>query len=170
MGRLHLSPLRNTMYIPDRGFLRKLHELDDKLFVRWDYRLERWRLFRKIKAPSGLYRREVPILTVEGGGGEYRPLDDRLIRQLKAADTWTRGSNTILDEQQADQRKRQERSDKAEYNDTEDMIKDNLGAFQKDADATLGARNIPKEDVVAALDDLERGRHRTGAGRSPIPI
>ena len=85
------------MYSPDRGFVKKLKALDQRLSVRWDVHRERWTIYEKIK--QKLYCGEfdgVPLYTikdvdmcallVQNEDGSYRPLDDRTMCWLRYND------------------------------------------------------------------------------------
>lgn len=70
------------MYTPDRGFMRKLKELDPHLGCHYETGHQHFVITyrRAIGTP-------VPILLIEGPGGGFRHPDDRDIAKLQEGDT-----------------------------------------------------------------------------------
>jgi len=73
------------VYRADRAFLRKLKELDPLLTVVWDTQAQKWFIYR-----NQAYGRAIPVKVVQGRDRKYRPLDNRVIKELNHGDTWKR--------------------------------------------------------------------------------
>lgn len=107
--------------IRDDGLERRLRlEVDDRLRLRFNDRRERWVIYRISHHDSDRWD---PVRVLEHAlTGEAIPLDGRIIEQALLGDTWRRprGVLDILDEIQADNKKKIEdrdkrRRDAAEY-------------------------------------------------------
>jgi hypothetical protein len=109
----------------DDDFERRLRlEVDENLRLRWSDQKDRWIIFRVSHLNSEKWE---PIRILENAETrEYIPLDDRVIQQARAGDTWRRprGAKDILDEIQEanaartrehDERRRAAAQDAATY-------------------------------------------------------
>jgi len=85
-------------------------------------------------------------MVVQNDDQTYRPLDDRTLEQLKAADHWNRGQKQVLNEIEQSQIRAQKAIRKAQREEAYDMAKDMTprGGFE---DPEMGALNVPKEDM-----------------------
>jgi len=105
---------------------------------------QRWlicRLQNKLNRPE----RMTIVMTVEGPGHTYRPLDDRTLDMLKACDHHRRGAKAVVEEMIEKQRKGEELAHKQARDQIEDIARDvtPIGGY---VDETMGSRNVPKED------------------------
>ena len=137
--------------IPDWAFRKELKRLDSKLDVEWDTRRQRWKIVRETASPGNLYNYKVDVMTVANPDGSYRPLDQRTIRMLRQADMQTRGANTVLDEIMDEQTRVQESAERDERREEEALIEDEILPRAKRDAESLGALNIPKEDVARMM-------------------
>lgn len=68
--------------VPDRGFTKQLHALDDELEVGWDWGLEKWEIWRFPKNGEEAYH----IMTVQTKGRKYRELGADILLKLRELD------------------------------------------------------------------------------------
>lgn len=67
------------------GAIAQIKRYDRALFIKMNYRLNRWELWRKTdKRRNG----EAFVLRVENPDGSFRPVDMRLLKYLVNNDTW----------------------------------------------------------------------------------
>jgi hypothetical protein len=141
------------MYIPDWRFKKDLVAYDSKLLVRWIPGKERWGIYRATDLG--------PILVhlVSGPAGEYRPLDERVLRHLRRMDTHRRGARAIVEELEARNQARQVAQARAEKNDYEAITSDIAPQVRRETanDVTM---NIPKEDKLALLEQHLGGKEK----------
>jgi len=74
--------LEAGVHIPDRGFTKQLHVLDEELEVAWDWGSEKWEIFRFPKNGEEAHH----VMTVETKGKEYRELGADILLKLHAGD------------------------------------------------------------------------------------
>jgi len=142
------------MYIPDRGFVKKLQNYDRKLNARWNTAKERWMITRLIPSDNRLYEIEAHIMTIKGPSGEYRPLDDRVMRTLAMSDHHRRGSKTVIDEMLDSQDKAQDTIKKDFNSDVADIAKEISKPLKRQAEEDFGTPNLPKEDYQQAIEHV----------------
>lgn len=72
--------LTSEVIVPDKGFQKQLHQLDEELEVAWDWGLEKWEIWRFPK--SG---KDIPyhIMTVQTQGRSYRELGADVLLKLQ---------------------------------------------------------------------------------------
>lgn len=148
-GKRHIAQSRN----PDLGFVRKLKEYDDELEVWFNRVLELWQVFRKGHL----------VMTVQDHNHEYMPLDDRVLTTLRRGNWYIRGRK-VFDEIEKANLEAQAKIDK----DWRDFLNYNNRQLRKEfvkaTEGTVGAINIPKEDVKIPDDNtLERRRKKRNA-------
>lgn len=88
-----------SVYVPDRVIARRLREYDSNLYLEWDADRERWVVMSRHS--DGLPRE---IFVVQNAiDNSFRPLDDRVLAQIHAADVLHRHGSVaemirVLDE------------------------------------------------------------------------
>lgn len=70
--------------VPDKGFLKQLHALDEELEVVWDWGSEKWEIWRFPK--DG--RKPFHCLTVQTKDRTYRELGADILVKLQLGDPW----------------------------------------------------------------------------------
>lgn len=91
---------------PSPAFVRKLKAVSPALHVAWHDQAQRWVIWERNR--HGIW---VEVMVVEDAETkEYRPLDDRVIRECYRGDTYRkpRGIWSVLEELQDKQRKKDE--------------------------------------------------------------
>ena len=78
-----------TVTKPPEWFVRELELIDPRLIARYNKRWERWEIHL---AWTNRGKANVHILTVQEPGGDYRPLDQRTLDQLREHDAARVGS------------------------------------------------------------------------------
>lgn len=68
--------------VPDRGFVKQLHALDDELWPVWDWGAEKWEIWRFPKDGKP----EHHVLTVQTQGRTYRELGADILLKLQEGD------------------------------------------------------------------------------------
>jgi len=123
---------------PDKQFVRRLKEVDEKLQVGWNYIQQRWQVVRDDRRMKLVgYDNGKPILhscdkpyhvfTVQGETGEYRPLDQRVIDRLHEIDMYrfARIKDYVREiEAQEDDYKAKRQKQQSEY--VEELTKENF--------------------------------------------
>lgn len=66
---------------------KKVKDYDRDLFIEWDYDLERWALKRKAEGTTH------HVFFIQNEDGSFRPLDDRLIKEIYECDIWRHFGN-----------------------------------------------------------------------------
>ena len=141
---------------PDKQFVKRLKEVDEKLQVGWNYIQQRWQVVRDDRRMKLVgYDKGKPILhscdkpyhvfTVQGETGEYRQLDQRVIDKLHEIDMYRFARPTDflkeVEKEEDDYRARQEKR-QSEY--VQDLTKDNFrrlqDAIEKDSYGRFGGR------------------------------
>ena len=144
------------MYIPDRTIERRLKAYDNKLSVKWIPRKERWGIYRDVPSENGLYDRQVLVKLVRNADDSYRPLDVRVIKELREADNHRLSRMNYLHkmrELEEANEKRTAQIERDSLNEIEDISKDIAPTASREMADDVGSRNIPKEDVVADLEE-----------------
>jgi len=90
---------------------------------------------------------------VRGAAGGYRPLDQRTLDALRRADSHARGHQVILDEIEAQNAALEAASERGFKNDIEAISRDRFKQWRSIVDQELGATNIPRQDLQAAMDE-----------------
>ena len=89
---------------------------------------------------------------LENDDGSYRPFDERCFRLLRAVDHHQRKTEEIIEDQVREQKAAHISSMRQQKADMDDIVGDPIHwAAKKDAES-FGAINMPKEDVVKALE------------------
>lgn len=73
------------MYQPDPRITRQLQAHDDLLYPEWAPEMERWTIKRKSREFG---KPDPVVMVVQSPGGEFRPLDERVITEIILADAW----------------------------------------------------------------------------------
>lgn len=68
--------------IPDRGFVKQLHALDEELWPLWDWGAEKWEIWRFPKDGKP----EFHVMTVQTKDRSYRELGADILLKLQAGD------------------------------------------------------------------------------------
>lgn len=151
------------MYIPDRTIERRLKAYDSKLSVRWMPSKERWGIYRTVASKGNLYDRDVLVKTVRNEDGSYRPLDARVLEELRAGD-WHRLSRINFLHKMRELEEESDRASNAIQKQSMDEIdsisRDIAPIASREMREDLGSRNIPKEDVIADLE-ARYGKEKT---------
>lgn len=113
-------------YIPDSGFVRELSHWfpSHYLSVKWDYRIERWIIWR-----SPPDERASPIYKVRNDDGSYRPLDKRTIDHLKRMFFMTSHELEMHDEVMAEEKRMKEEKKKSFSNEADNYFSDHKRVF-----------------------------------------
>lgn len=91
--------------MPDGDFLRRLHNLDPYLIAYWNPLRGRWTIDRYTCETDHTHHNGCPrvhVMLVQGEDGSYRPLNDRLLDDLRKWDMWKStvdAINSNLDQQ-----------------------------------------------------------------------
>jgi|TARA_B100001250_G_scaffold34353_1_gene27790 anion-transporting ArsA/GET3 family ATPase len=138
------------MYIPDWSIVKRIQDYDKGLSVKWIDRKERWGIYKKIPSENGLYDKDVLVMVVRNSDDSYRPLDDRALERLRAADQHRLSRINQLHEMreiEEHNEKLTEKRHKETQSEIEDITKDIAPTVRKEMEADVGTRNIPKEDI-----------------------
>tara|TARA_R100000306_G_scaffold62412_2_gene69736 strand:+ start:1660 stop:2283 length:624 start_codon:yes stop_codon:yes gene_type:complete len=139
--------------IPGSAFVSMLKEFDSDLSVWWNRIIHKWQIFWNGKK----------VHTVQNEDGSYRPLDERVIRMLRRCDSRKRGNEWVLEilQENEEVEASDERSFRSEVkNRSGDVAK----WMAKESDKTIGAINLPKEDLEVPDEDvLEQQRQARNA-------
>jgi len=79
--------------VPDRGFVKQLHKLDEELFPLWDWGAEKWEIWRFPK--NG--KPEFHVMTVQTQDRSYRELGADVLLKLQAGDPHRYSLQQLLD-------------------------------------------------------------------------
>ena len=139
--------------IPDWAFRKELKRMDKKLDVEWYQNLGRWVITRLANSPGANYRYKTRVMTVQNENGSYRALDARTPRILRQYDAHVRGAEVIANEIMEEQEAAMDSTEKAQKNDIEDMVKEEIMPRAEIDAHDLGAVNLPKEDVAAMMGE-----------------
>ena len=143
------------MYIPDWHMLRKLKDYDNKLNIRWHTQKQRWAITREVVEASTLSIKEQILFLVQNPNKTYRPLDERVVLQLKKGDTHTRTPERVVEEMIDKAKQKTIAENKDRKNEFEALAKD-IVPFGGYDDPNVGTRNIPKEDIESADEFAEK--------------
>ena len=143
---------------PDRFILRQLQKYDPQLTVRWNNRLECFQVLRAVDRFA--YSRTYVIFNVINDDGSYRPLDQRVLDEIRASDTWVRGQERMK-EIEAQNQARADELERDAQREINAVTHDNLKMFRKEAEK-LPATNLPKEDMALPTEP-ESGMYRSRA-------
>jgi hypothetical protein len=153
------------MYIPDRSIVQQARAYDAKLSIRWVDHLHRWGVYRQTAVPSNLYDKDVLVMVVQGPGGCYHPLDQRLLDRLRANDLQMRGRR-IMDDLIARQERVEAAKTRAFRNDVDAITKELAPVAARMADEEFGAVNVPRTDLTPPPElDAPRPRRGIRVGR-----
>src|SRR3990167_397170 len=78
------------MYKASPEFTQQLKTFDNKLFTKWNGKYCRWEIWRKCSIG------EKRVMFLEGEGGTYQPLDNRVFATLSLMDFQKRGVAAVL--------------------------------------------------------------------------
>ena len=134
------------MYIPDWSIVKRVKAIDPALEISWMPSRERGCLYRHDRG-----RQRVLLHVVQNGDGSYRPLDGRLLSEIRAADTRRRRLRDYMQSIEDHNARLVERRRREFANDVEAISSEVYPQVRKEAEATSGAMNIRKEDVRAEL-------------------
>lgn len=152
---------------PDRFFLKELRRYDRRLSVRWNRERERWQILRSLLSANRLYERTFVVMTVQQDDGSYRALDQRTLDALAAADTWRHGMHALRRMEDAN-RRREEAIDREFSGFVQDVAKEHRRQIVKELDASIGALNVPRQDLMIDEDaPRRRGEWMGGQRRHP---
>ena len=136
------------------GFQERLKTFDSKLEVIFNCQRERWEIYRHSRGKVHW------VIAVEGPNGEYRPLDERIFRQLYLNDIIARYGSIANYERHMDekQKKWQENQQKTMDHELRWDIKNDRKLWQKAAEnARSGLINSPPEEKEKKIISYSKG-------------
>lgn len=78
---LEINNIKNEAPAVSRAFLEELKSISSRLFIKWEYGLDRWVIWY-----HGRDGQDYRIWEVVNEDGSYRPLDDRTLNLMRMAD------------------------------------------------------------------------------------
>ena len=139
------------MYIPDWSIVRRVQQIDPRLTIRWMPHKERWGIYRRTLSESRTYHQDILVRVVKNEDGSYRPLDSRVLDDLRRADMHHRSWARHVAQMEAEQTRSEERRLADLQDDAEAISGEIYPQVRREAEEQVGAVNVPREDVHAEL-------------------